>query len=339
MKRLPLVSILMPTYNAEAYLESSIESVLQQSFENWELLICDDCSTDNSINKILLFKDKRIKVIKNTTNKGYLKTFNLLLNKAKGDFITFLDSDDLMAQLRVEKQVEYLMLNKATGLVGTNYARISNDNKIYWKSDLPRTHDELLLEISRNKTFPFCGSSVMIKREVMATVGGYREYFNGCPGEDVDWIRRISEKYEVANIDYLGYFYRFSPTSLTRKPKRDIKARHINEIIIFLADQRKKKGFDDLMTNGNALKEFETQLHLPYTKNPSLIHRKLSLEYSIQKSWKMAISHSFIGIKKNPVSIKNWVILWLNILLLITPFNLLLQIKTVLNINHVSERL
>ena len=89
MKDLPLVSILMPCYNSEKYLVEAISSIKEQTYYNWELLICNDSSTDNSLSIIKQFESDKIKIFENKINKGYLKTCNFLFNQAQGDYITF----------------------------------------------------------------------------------------------------------------------------------------------------------------------------------------------------------------------------------------------------------
>lgn len=339
----PLVSILIPAFNAEKYIRESIESVLNQTYINLEIIICDDASIDHTLdilNEYVLI-DHRINVVKNEKNLGYLKTFNKLLGMATGEFITFLDADDIMPNQRIEKQLYFLLENPQVGLVGTNYGRITNNGKIYFRSKLPLSDQKIKEEIKHDGVFPFCGSSVMIRKEIVKTIGGYRDYFDQCPGEDIDWIRRISEKYKVSNIDYLGYLYRFSTTSLTRKPQFKIKARHIRDIITFLANQRDKNfGIDDLMRDGGQeLKDFENKLKLPYQKDPSLLFRKVSLEYSIQKGWKNSFKFSLRALQANPLKFNNYLTLFLIFPLLLIPSSFLLYVKNILNVNHVSDKI
>lgn len=110
MKNDSLVSIIMPAYNSEKYIKESIESVKNQTYTNWELVIVNDCSNDNTENIIKEYaeKDKRIKLYTNVVNQGVVKSRNLSLKKAKGEFIAFLDSDDIWSRLKLEKQINYM---------------------------------------------------------------------------------------------------------------------------------------------------------------------------------------------------------------------------------------
>ena len=107
-----LVSIIMPSYNTANYIGESINSVINQTYKNWELIIVDDCSTDNTdeiVNKFL--KDERIKYLKNEKNSGAAISRNKALREAKGRWIAFLDSDDLWVPEKLEKQINFMEKN------------------------------------------------------------------------------------------------------------------------------------------------------------------------------------------------------------------------------------
>lgn len=107
-----LVSIVMPSYNTARYIEDSIRSVLNQSYTNWELIIIDDCSTDNTDNVVSQFNDRRIKYYKNKKNSGAAVSRNKALANAKGKWIAFLDSDDIWFPEKLEKQIAFMEMNK-----------------------------------------------------------------------------------------------------------------------------------------------------------------------------------------------------------------------------------
>ncbi len=107
-----LVSIIMPNYNSERYIEATIKSVLAQTYQNWELLFVDDCSTDNSMNLVRSFDDERIKIFQNEVNSGAAVSRNYALREAKGKWIAFLDSDDIWEEEKLSKQIEFMVDNK-----------------------------------------------------------------------------------------------------------------------------------------------------------------------------------------------------------------------------------
>lgn len=106
-----LVSIIMPTYNCGRFISESIRSVLAQTYPNWELIIVDDCSTDNTEDVVTYFDDPRIHYLRNEQNKGAALTRNKALREAKGRYIAFLDSDDLWSPDKLERQIAFMEQN------------------------------------------------------------------------------------------------------------------------------------------------------------------------------------------------------------------------------------
>lgn len=118
----------MPCYNAEATISQAIVSVLEQNYTNWELLIVDDVSIDNTVSIIAKFEDKRIKLIRNTVNKGISATRNKAIAVAKGRYIAFLDSDDLWLPEKLSKQVFLLNRDKLAVCSHSSYLRFNATN-------------------------------------------------------------------------------------------------------------------------------------------------------------------------------------------------------------------
>lgn len=111
MKADGLVSIIMPSYNTAGYIKDSINSVIAQTYQNWELIIVDDCSADNTDEVVRSFSDSRIRYIKNEKNSGAAYSRNRALREAKGKWIAFLDSDDLWFPEKLEKQLDFMIRN------------------------------------------------------------------------------------------------------------------------------------------------------------------------------------------------------------------------------------
>jgi len=122
-----LVSIIMPSYNTGRFIKDTIDSVLAQSHTNWELIIVDDCSTDNTDEVVSTFHDERIKYIKNEKNSGAAVSRNRALREAKGKWIAFLDSDDLWEPQKLEKQIMF-MVEHGYHFSYTNYVEINEDS-------------------------------------------------------------------------------------------------------------------------------------------------------------------------------------------------------------------
>ncbi len=131
----PLVSIITPTFNSQDFLEQTIDSILDQSYKNWELILIDDASTDNTVNLIkdYISKHSKISLIQNNTNQGAGVSRNKGINAAKGDFIAFLDADDLWIPNKLEVQINFMLKNNVD-VCFSSYDLIDEEgNKLYKK--------------------------------------------------------------------------------------------------------------------------------------------------------------------------------------------------------------
>lgn len=161
-----LVSIIMPSYNTGGYIKNSIESVLAQTYENWELIIVDDCSTDDTDSIVGQFSDKRIRYLKNKKNSGAAISRNYALREAKGRWIAFLDSDDLWLPEKLEKQIAFMENN--------GYSFSYTDYKIRWngKNEDPRVYTGPDV-VNRKRMYRYCYFStitVMYDRNVVGLI-------------------------------------------------------------------------------------------------------------------------------------------------------------------------
>ena len=144
-----LVSIISPSYNCEKFISKTIESVLVQTYKNWELIIVDDCSTDNTDKVVARYDDKRIKYLKNEHNSGAAVSRNRALREAKGRWIAFLDSDDIWLPEKLEKQICFMKKN-GYHFSYTNYEEIDeNGNKLGVKVTGPK-------KITKTGMFNYC---------------------------------------------------------------------------------------------------------------------------------------------------------------------------------------
>jgi len=125
----PLVSIVTPAYNSQDYIEKTIQSILNQSYTNWELIIVDDCSTDDTVNMIKDFSDQRIKLHKLEENSGAAVARNSAIGKATGDYLAFLDSDDLWVKDKLKKQVTF-MQHHDCAFSFTGYELMNDDGEL-----------------------------------------------------------------------------------------------------------------------------------------------------------------------------------------------------------------
>ena len=123
-----LVSVIMPSWNTGRFIAESIQSVINQTYHNWELIIVDDCSTDNTDEVVMSFSDSRIKYLKNEKNLGAAFSRNRAMREARGEWLAFLDSDDLWRKNKLEKQISFMNSNGYT-FSYHNYTRIDEDGK------------------------------------------------------------------------------------------------------------------------------------------------------------------------------------------------------------------
>jgi teichuronic acid biosynthesis glycosyltransferase TuaG len=139
---LPLISIITPLYNSEAFIEATIHSVMYQDYENWEMLIVDDCSTDNgpTIAKRYASRDPRIKLLENDVNSGVAATRNKGLDNARGELICFLDSDDLWKSNKLSSQVNVYLKTKANFII-SDYDQIDESEKYLSTYKCPKQLD------------------------------------------------------------------------------------------------------------------------------------------------------------------------------------------------------
>ncbi|UVV57355.1 glycosyltransferase family 2 protein [Bacteroides fragilis] len=341
----PLVSVLIPAYNCALFIEQAIYSIISQTYKNIEVLVCDDCSTDQTLDVLRRMStlDTRIKVYHNSTNKGKVLTINKLFNISQGEYISFLDADDYLANDKIQRRVECFIDNPNLGLVGCNYASVSTNGMISQVSNLPLLDHDIrnYIMISRISDFCFCCASVMIPKKVYSVVGGYRHFFiHCCIGEDIDWILRILEKYPVRNIDYVGYFYRFHSNSLTRRVYFSPRDRHMHDIVAFLAKERKEVGVDFVETqNMEEYRRCIAEISLPYIQDKGLLYRKVIIEYSINKNRKMAFMYfrRLLKIERNCLNICK--VFFLMLILLYTRNSYLIALKKIFNLSHLSSHI
>lgn len=243
----PLVSIIMPAYNCEQFIDQAINSIINQTYKNWELLISDDGSKDGTktiIEKYKIF-DSRIKTYHQHSNQGYLKTSNTLLKKCVGEYVTFQDADDFSDPNRLMILINFLLENPLIDCVGSNIIKVSEQGSYLYESNYPLIHSEIL-ENFKNYKVVMTGSSLMVKKKVLNVIGIYNEYFDRIGSEDLYWYSLILQTFQVANVKNAIYFYRSSPGSVSRSHK-NWKALIGHDLIIMLYEKSLKTKKNDFL--------------------------------------------------------------------------------------------
>ena len=195
----PRISVIMSVYNGEKYLREAIESILNQTFTDFEFLIVNDGSTDGSLEIIQSYQDERIRVINNEQNIGLTKSLNKAIKQARGEYIARQDADDISLPNRFEEQIKYFEKHPETAILGTSKYVIDEDGKIL------RKEIALLKPNSKNllKTNVLRHGSVMFRKAIVDELGGYNELLRYS--QDYELWLRIVKRYEVRNLRQLLY--------------------------------------------------------------------------------------------------------------------------------------
>ena len=204
----PKISVIMSVYNGEKYLREAIESILAQTFTDFEFVIVNDGSTDNSLEIIQSYDDERIKIINNEKNIGLTKSLNKALKVARGEYIARQDADDISLPNRFEEQLKYLEKHSEVALLGTFAYSIDKKGKIVGKRVMLAKPS--LKDIFKGNSFNH--GSVMFKKEIVNQLGGYNELIRYS--QDYELWSRIAKYYEVRNLTQLLYKSRFHDANI-----------------------------------------------------------------------------------------------------------------------------
>jgi glycosyltransferase involved in cell wall biosynthesis len=190
------ISILLPVFNCGLYIKSAIQSIINNSFENYEIIVINDGSTDNTLDIINQFNDPRIKIY-NKENSGLVETLNYGLKKCNYPIIMRMDGDDVIHQKKIETQLNYFSRNESV-LVGTQGFTIDLNEDKTGKINLPLTHDKIiksLLKLSSGLIHP----SIMFYKDALLKIGGYNQNFKHA--EDYEMYLRLSKIGKISNIE------------------------------------------------------------------------------------------------------------------------------------------
>lgn len=207
---MPRVSVIIPAFNAEEYVEEALRSVLAQTYDDWEIVVCDDCSTDSTPELVRRFGDK-VRLLRTDTNSGPAVARNLAIAHSSGELLAFLDADDYWLPTYLERQVSLYDSGQAVGIVGCNAALLGPDGlRPQTYMDIVRSPLEVTLHrlLQSNPIFP----RALVARRAVDEVGGF------CPelshSEDYDlWIRIVEAGYRVVTTREVLAVYRIRPKS------------------------------------------------------------------------------------------------------------------------------
>lgn len=188
----PLVSVIIPAYNAERYVESAVRSIMEQTYTNLEILVADDCSTDGtfSILKKLAAEDSRIRLFHNEENQKIVRTLNGLVAVASGKYIARMDADDISLPERIAGQLAFMQQNPQIDFCGCNAFHINDDGKTIGKTTLPESYDDVKFFLPYYSTFYH--PAIFARAEVLKQNAYDKDFLHA---EDYElWCRLIFAK-------------------------------------------------------------------------------------------------------------------------------------------------
>lgn len=228
MSQSPKVSVLMAVYNGETYLSEAIDSILQQTFTDFEFIIINDGSTD-STNRLLsdfVKKDDRIQIISNPTNIGLARSLNSGISAARGDYIARMDADDVALPQRLAAQVRFMDENPSVGLLSGNCHIIDSRGKVLGPPLLPRPffHCDVFWYLCMGN--PIVHPTVVFRSDIVRTLGGYSESFRHYAEDYELWFRFFAESRVHISAETVLHLRKHT-TNVTVADQRD----HIDEAL------------------------------------------------------------------------------------------------------------
>ena len=225
----PLISIIMPVYNSENYVSFAIESILNQTYRNFEFIIVDDGSTDNTKKIISFYEDKRI-IYRQKEHSGISDSLNLGLEIARGEWIARMDSDDISYPDRLEKQMKYIQNNCDISVLSTAYAIFKSYKKIQYIIKNPEKDDNIKRKFILYNSI--CHPSVIFKRKTILSLGGYN--FSAFESEDYELWIRIADSVVFGNITEILLLKRFNEKDSFKRHNKEFKNEILNMLINYL---------------------------------------------------------------------------------------------------------
>lgn len=221
---MPKISVIMPAYNAEKYIGEAMDSILAQTFEDFEFIILNDCSRDRTEEIILSYTDPRIVYLKNEENMGVAATLNKGLEVAKGEYIARMDADDISLPERFEKQVAFLEDNPRVAVL-SSLVLVFDEKGNTRQSGYCVSSEQMKIDLIFASALSH--PSVMMRREVIVALGGYDRRFEGL--EDYELWCRVSAEHQLAVYPQVLLRYRIHSAQVTQQssPRKEAVQKQI----------------------------------------------------------------------------------------------------------------
>lgn len=277
-----LISIVLPVYNGERFLSQSIDSILGQTYRNWELIIVNDCSMDNTLKicQDYASKDTRIKIVNNVINQKLPRSLNIGFQNAKGRYLTWTSDDNCYEDNALERLIEFLHQNTEYGMVYSDMILMDENGK-----DIGRRTSK------DNQLYSFncIGASFLYTRECYEKVGEYD--VNRFLVEDYEYWLRIAKSFKIGHLTELLYKYRFHNNSLTFSRMKQIGERilelkidYLDDIISHSSQEELKALLFELTTYGLEMN------HMVCDKILSCINNVENVQWMLRRNKKMVSS-------------------------------------------------
>lgn len=216
----PLVSVIMATHNCEATVDASVDSIVSQTYPDWELVVCDDGSTDSTVERLRAAGRRigpdRFVLLVNSTNRKLAYSLNRCLTSASGGLIARMDGDDLSEPGRLERQVRYLSEHPDVDLVGTSMRRFNENGQ--GEVVHPAASEPDRWTLGKSSKAPFLHATIMARRSVYDRVGGYTVSWRTERGQDLDlWFKFFAAGLVGRNIPDPLYLVREDAAAIRRR--------------------------------------------------------------------------------------------------------------------------
>lgn len=302
-KRTPKVSVIMGVHNGEKYLKEAVDSILHQTFKDFEFIIINDGSTDGSREILESYNDDRVVLI-HQDNAGLTRALNKGLSLARGKYIARMDADDISLPRRLEKQIQFLEENTGVGLISCHFYEIDSEGCRINLCQLPVKNEDI--QKSLLVCNQFCHGAAVFKSECIRTIGMYREFFRFS--QDFDLWLRIAEKFKCANLNTPHYKWRINPQSQFSVSIKDREEQCLYAAFaIILSKERRKSGQDRLEKFPDKPRNLKREINF---KSRLVILSKIYLLTSKALQKRRGISSARILAKQacycNPFQWENW---------------------------------
>lgn len=282
---LPLVSVILPTYNCANFLPDSIRSILLQTCDSYEIIVVDDGSTDDTKAVLYPFM-QRIKYINLGQNKGPSTARNIGIQSAKGKYVAFIDADDLWLPEKLQTDIEYFEMYPEVNLVYSKHIGIDEKGYVHSRGSKRRLPSgNIFIQLFSNQNF-ITTSTVVVQKEVFKTVGLFDERLSCC--EDWDLWLRIAFCFKIMGINKYLVKYRHNPRSLTKNSANILE--HQKLVI--------NKIYDEYHSNENGITKQQ------YKKRLALHYAKVGRYYLRIGNKNYAHDNFRLSLKYNPLNIR-----------------------------------